>query len=348
MSWAAICLIWGTTYLAIRIGLETLPPALGSGLRWLTAGTILAAVIVARGGRLPSLRTWPTLALIGFLFITAGNGFVVWAEQWVPSGLTAVLLATTPFWMVGVELMWPGGERPRPLTWVGLLIGFAGIVLLVWPELTSGGAAGASFLLGVIALQGACLTWSIASAHQRRSHLDQQTLGGAAIEMVFGGLMLIAVGSATGEWPRLAFSARSAWAFTYLVVVGSIVGYSAYLHTLKHLPIATISLYSYINPIIAVILGTLVANEPFGLRGAVASLIVLLGVAVVRTTGPNELNAAAESSSHRDQPPVRPQAAEHHARESKNEHGRTAPARPCSPVDGGVGRPETVGVRADR
>ena len=283
-SWIAICLIWGTTYLAIRICLETLPPALMAGLRWLAAGGVLAVVQIARRQPLPGRSSWPGLALIGFLFIVGGNGFVVWAEQWVPSGLTAVLLATTPFWMVGAEALWPGGERPHRLEWVGLIVGFVGILVLVWPELTASGAGGRGFLAGVLGLQCACITWSIGSAYERRHHSTEHTLGGAAIEMVFGGLMLTAIGSLAGEWPRVAFSPRSAAAFAYLIVIGSLVGYSAYIYTLKHLPVSTISLYSYINPIIAVILGTLVAGEPFGARGVIASGVVFAGVAVVRST----------------------------------------------------------------
>jgi drug/metabolite transporter (DMT)-like permease len=285
VSWAAICLIWGTTYLAIRISLETLPPALSAGLRWLAGGAVLAGLIVARGGRLPARSAWPGLVLIGLLFIVLGNGLVVWAEQWVPSGLAAVLLATSPFWMVGIEATLCDGERPHGRTWAGLAMGFVGIVLLVWPDLTAAGDVGSTFLWGVLGLQAACLAWSIGSSVERRRHVDEHTLGGAALEMIFGGLVLAAIGTAAGEWPRVAFTARSGLAFGYLVVFGSIVAYSAYIHTLKHLPISTISLSSYINPIIAVVLGALVANEAFGPRSLAASAFVLLGVAVVGPGG---------------------------------------------------------------
>lgn len=282
LSWATICIVWGTTYLAIRICLETLPPGLSAGLRWLTAGVLLAFGHWVRGRPLPPPSAWPGLALLGVLFIVSGNGLVVWAEQWVPSGLTAVLLATTPFWMVGLELLLPQGERPTARTWLGLVVGFGGIVLLVWPALTAGGSSGARFLFGVLALQGACITWSAGSAYSRWRHQEQAALGGAALQMICGGLILTAIGSIAGEWPRVAFSARSATAFTYLVIIGSIVAYSAYLYSLKHLPVSTISLYSYINPIIAMILGTLILSEPFGVRTAMAVGVVLAGVALVR------------------------------------------------------------------
>jgi drug/metabolite transporter (DMT)-like permease len=282
LSWATICIVWGTTYLAIRVSLETLPPGLSAGLRWLIAGTLLVAGHLAARRRLPPVSEWPGFAVLGVLFIVSGNGLVVWAEQWVPSGLTAVLLATTPFWMVGLERVLPHGERPTGRTWAGLVTGFAGIVLLVWPEMTAGGATGTRFLLGVLALQLACVTWSAGSAYTRWRHKEHSALGGAALQMIFGGLILTVVGSLAGEWSRLSFSARSAAAFSYLVLVGSIVAYSAYIYTLKHLPVSTISLYSYINPVIAMVLGSLVLAEPFGLRTAVASGVVLAGVALVR------------------------------------------------------------------
>jgi drug/metabolite transporter (DMT)-like permease len=284
----AICLIWGTTYLGIRICLETMPPGLMGGLRWLAAGTVLAGIEFARGHRLPPLSAWGRLAVIGLLFIVGGNGLVVWAEQWVPSGLTAVLLATSPFWMVGIEAVLRDGERPHGWTWLGLGIGFMGIVLLVWPDLVAGGA-GRGFLAGVVGLQVACATWALGSSYERRRGSEgEHTLGGAAVEMLTGGLVLALMGTAAGEWQRIGLTVRSGLAFAYLVLVGSVVGYSAYIFTLKHLRVSTISLYSYINPIIAVVLGVVVVGEPFGVRSLVASAIVLAGVAVVRATGPHE------------------------------------------------------------
>ena len=302
-AWVAICVIWGTTYLGIRICLETMPPGLMDGIRWLMAGCILTLVQLRRGHRLPGRRSWPGLAVIGALFIVGGNGLVVWAEQWVPSGLTAVLLASSPFWMVGIEAAVPGGERPGHLTWLGLTIGFSGIVLLVWPDLFGGGALSPAFLAGVVGLQLACVAWSTGSAYERRRRTDDEhTLGGAGLEMIFGGAMLTLIGTAAGEWPRLAFSVRSATALAYLVAFGSVVGYSAYIYTLKHLPVSTISLSSYINPFIAVVLGVVIAGESFGPRSLVASMVVLAGVAVVRVTAPHEPPAVSVLDVTGDEP----------------------------------------------
>ncbi len=279
-AWAAVCLLWGTTYLAIRIALETVPPMLMGGFRWTLAGALILAVMTLRGEPVPGRAEWPSLALLGVLLIGFGNGGVVWAEQTLPSGLTAVLVAVIPFWMVGVEQL---TGSPDPLTArrvLGLLIGFAGIVLLVWPELELG--AGRGFLLGVLATQMACLGWAFGSSYSRRRAPAENVLAVAAYQMLFGGVAMLIAGSIHGEWTHLAFNPRTASAVGYLLVFGSIAGFSAYGYALKHLPIATVSLYAYVNPIIAVILGTLVLNEPMSPRLAAAGLSVLVGMALVR------------------------------------------------------------------
>lgn len=282
-AWIAVCLIWGTTYLGIRVSLETMPPALMPGLRYTLAGAMLLIVLKARGQRLPARSHWGGLALLGLLFIGVGNGGVVWAEQWVPSGLTAVILAVGPFWMNGVEALLPGGERFTRQGLVGLVVGFAGIVLLVWPDLRASGPAAGGFAAGVIALQIACLGWALGSSYSRRHAREENALGAAAYEMLFGGLILTALGTLTGEWRALHFTVRSASAFVYLIFVGAIGGFAAYVYALKHLPVSIVSLYAYINPIIAVALGVLLVDEPFDARMAVAAAIVFGGITIVRS-----------------------------------------------------------------
>ena len=279
-AWVGVCLLWGTTYLAIRIALETIPPMLMGGLRWTAAGALILIVMKVRGEVLPGRRQWPALALLGALFILFGNGGVVWAEQTLPSGLTAVLVAVVPFWMVGVE--WAAGSH-EPLSLrraLGLVVGFAGIVLLVWPELELG--QGRGFLFGVLATQLACLGWAIGSSYSRRRRPAENVLAAAAFQMCFGGLAMLAAGLVHGEWPLLAFTARSGSALAYLFVFGSIAGFSAYAYALKHLPLATVSLYAYVNPVIAMGLGTVVLGEPMSPRLVVAGAVVLAGMAMVR------------------------------------------------------------------
>jgi drug/metabolite transporter (DMT)-like permease len=283
-----VCVVWGTTYLAIRISLETLPPFLMAAIRWLAAGSILAVALKLRGERLPRPSAWPSLTILGILLLGFGNGGVVWAEQTVPSGLAAVLVATCPFWMVGIDVLMPGGEALTLRRNAGLVVGFGGIVLLVWPEIQVG-PSGREFMNGVIATQVACLGWAAGSAYaRRRGHgeaKDENVLATAAFEMLFGGLVLLGLGMVRHEAARLVFTPRTASALAYLVFVGAIGGFTAYAYALKHLPVATVSLYAYVNPIIAVILGTLILNEPFSARMAVSAAIVLTGMALVRTEG---------------------------------------------------------------
>jgi drug/metabolite transporter (DMT)-like permease len=275
-----VCLVWGTTYLAIRIALDTIPPFLMAAFRWLAAGSILVTMLKIRGEHLPGRSTWPSIALLGLLMIGLGNGGVVWAEQTVPSGLTAVLVAALPFWMLGVERFMPHSQRVTLLQWAGLVVGFIGIVVLVWPEVRLEGGSG--FLEGVAAAQLACLGWAIGSSYSRRRERDENVIATASFQMLFAGAALLFVGLLRGEWSALAFTNRTAGALAYLVVAGSVVAYSAYAYALKHLPVATVSLYAYINPVIAVVLGTLVLNEPFSTRIVIAGAIVLAGTAMVR------------------------------------------------------------------
>lgn len=279
-AWITVCLVWGTTYLGIRIALETVPPLLMGGLRWPLAGAAILAVLKARGDVLPHPREWGGLALLGVLMIGVGNGAVVWAEQSIPSGLTAVLVAAIPFWMVGVERL-AGDRTPiQPRRLLGLVIGFAGIVVLVWPELEFG--EGRGFVMGVAATQFACLGWAIGSSYQRRRGATENVLASTAFQMLFGGLVMLAAGWLHGEWPQLTLTTRTAGAVIYLMLFGSVLAYSAYGYALKHLPVATVSLYAYVNPVIAMVLGTLVLDEPLGPRVAVAGVTVLIGMAMVR------------------------------------------------------------------
>jgi drug/metabolite transporter (DMT)-like permease len=285
IAWIAVCLIWGTTYLGIRVALESIPPALIAGIRFVIAGVVLAGALALRGERLPSRASWPGLFLLGFLLIGIGNGLVVWAEQWVPSGITAVVIASAPFWMAGVEAA-IGGERVTTQVLVGLAVGFTGIITLVWPDLTAEGESGRQFLFGVIALQAACLGWSLGSSYGKRHARGENALAGAAFQMLFGGAVMLAVATLRGEWAQLSFTPRSLAAEIYLVVVGSLVGYPAYIYALKYLPVSTVSLYAYVNPVIAVVLGSLLLGEPFGVRVVIASAMVLAGIAIVRGLRP--------------------------------------------------------------
>jgi drug/metabolite transporter (DMT)-like permease len=253
-----------------------------AGFRWIIGGGVLLGILKARGETIPGRESWFALAILGVLFIGFGNGGVVWAEQTVPSGLTAVLVAMSPFWLVGLDAFAGGGEALTVRRVAGLLIGFSGVVVLVWPDLRTG-AAGPGFAGGVMATQLASLGWATGSTYARRRSRDENVLAAAALEMLFAGIVMLAVGLALGEWPRVRLAAVSSAALAYLTVVGSIVAFPAFVYALKHLPVATVSLYAYVNPVIAMILGTLVLGEPFSARIVAAAAIVLVGMGMVRS-----------------------------------------------------------------
>ena len=296
-AWIAVCLIWGTTYLGIRVTLESMPPAPMAAMRWVIAAVILIVFLRVNGEALPSRERWGGIALMGFLLLFIGNGGVAYAELWVPSGLAAVLVATAPFWMAGVEASIAGGERLRGRTLIGLLVGFTGILVLVWPELGMGTSGSRRFLLGVLLLQLASFGWSLGSAYSRRFSHEDHVLGTTALQMLAGGVFLGLLGLLRGEWAHVAFNPRTAAALLYLATVGAVGGFVAYTYALRHLPVSFVSLYAYINPIIAVALGVLLLGEPFTMRIALAAALVLVGVGVVRTREPDaelKLRAANE------------------------------------------------------
>lgn len=282
-AWLAVCFFWGTTYLAIRVGLETLPPMLFAGMRFLAAGTILFGFMrLWMGARLPEGREWLYQSVIGLLLLGVGNGFVVWAEQSVPSGLAALLVATSPFWVVGFERLRREGERSRARAILGMLVGFMGLLLLVAPDLFNS-RLGGGYLLGVLALQLACASWSAGSVYAKHYQTNLAPLMGASIQMLAAGAALTLLGSATGEWRAINFSARSLSAFVYLIVFGSIVAYGSYNYAIQKLPLSLVTMHSYINPVIAVLLGWAILHEALGWRVLAAMGIILGGVALVKS-----------------------------------------------------------------
>jgi drug/metabolite transporter (DMT)-like permease len=297
VAWITICVVWGTTFLAIRIALESLPVALLAGFRWLGAGLILALLLPLFREQLPPRSTWRSIALIGFLMNVLGNGLLVWAEQYVASGLTAVVVGMVPFWSVVVEALSPGGERLTRGTIAGLAVGFAGILVLVWPELVVGGEAGRMFVAGIVALQVGSLAWAIGTSYTKRHRIGAMPLASSALQMIFSGLILMAFGTVLGEWTRVVFTPRTFAALLYLTVAGSVIGYTAYVYTLKYLPVSTVSLYAYVNPIIAVILGTFIASEPLNPRIVLAAALVFGGIAIVRMApGPKPIPSVTQKA----------------------------------------------------
>jgi len=281
-AWIAVCVSWGTTYLATRVAIESIPPFAMAGPRHFVAGIVLAIVLRMRGIALPSRESWGGHALLGLLMIGIGNGCLVWAQQFVPSGVAAVMVSVVPFWMIGVEAFMPNGEPIRTRQVLGLLLGFGGIILLTRSSL-NGGAPTGRFVLGVIMTQLSCMGWAIGSAYSKRHKREENLFAATTVQIICGGIILMAVATVTGEWSDVAPTSRSLLAVLYLVVVGTFVGYICYVYALKHLPVSIVSLYAYFNPVIAVVLGSLVLKEQFTPRMAFAIAVIFAAMLIVRT-----------------------------------------------------------------
>jgi drug/metabolite transporter (DMT)-like permease len=284
LAWIAVCLSWGTTYLATRIAIESIPPFAMAGTRHFVAGAIMAVALRARGIKLPSKDSWGGHALLGFLMIGVGNGCLVWAQQYIPSGVAAVLVSVIPFWMIGVEAFMPGGERIHLRQLVGLLLGFGGLVLLTSSSLTLTDAPPTRRIIaGAVMTQLSCLGWAIGSAYARRHRRDENLFAATAAQIVFGGVVLMSAATLTREWGAVQPTLRSLSGVLYLVAVGTFVGYVSYVYALKHLPVSIVSLYAYVNPVIAVMLGWLLLGERFTPRMAAAIAIIFAAMLIVRS-----------------------------------------------------------------
>lgn len=282
----SIYIVWGSTYLAIRYAVQTIPPFFMAGARFLLAGSVLYLVGRACGAPRPSWIEWRSAAVIGAFLLVGGNGGVVWAEQWVPSGVAALLVATAPLWMILIDKFHPAGQRPGRWAILGVGLGFIGIVILINP-FKSARPEEIIDLTGALVMVVASFLWSIGSLYSRRAKLPPSPILGTGMEMLAGGLGLILLGILTGELKRvdlLSISASSWVGWVYLVVFGSLIGFTAYTWLLRSAPTPLVSTYAYVNPIVAVLLGYLLAEEPVTVRIFIAALMVVGSVALISIT----------------------------------------------------------------
>lgn len=281
-SWVSVCLFWGTTFLGIRICLETMPPLLMGGFRFLIAGSVLFFVVrFIYGVKLPQKREWINLSFIGLFMLAVGNGVVVWSEQHIPSGMTALLVATFPFWVVGMESLTKNGERLTLRIFGGMILGFGGLALLVAPSFFEANI-NKYFVIAVIILQLGSISWTIGTVYAKHNPVKVNSLMGAAVQMLAAGVALTIAGTLKGELPTVHFTAKTFAAFSYLVIFGSIVAFSSYNYAVQKLPLSFVAMYSYVNPVIAVLLGWLILSEPLNFQIAIATAIILSGVALVK------------------------------------------------------------------
>ncbi|HZU27940.1 MAG TPA: EamA family transporter [Bryobacteraceae bacterium] len=304
---AAVCVFWGTTYLAIRMALESFAPATLVGIRYLISGSILCVGARLFGIALPRGRELWLTALYGVIVIGLGNGALVYAEEWVPSGLASIFITTGPFWMTGLEAVLPGGERLRRATIVGMLVGLAGTVVLVSRGALDYHQSTAALWAGFLLLQFGCAGWATGSILQRRLATKAHPVVSGAVQQLATGIVFCVLALIVPGHP-IHWSQRGVGAIVWLVVFGSIVGYSSFIYSMDRLAVSVVSIYNYVNPVVAVALGWLFYREPFGDREAIGMVIIFAGVAIVKRYGGvrarGDTRAVPAAASSQRQPAV--------------------------------------------
>ncbi len=281
LAYTSVCVFWGTTYLAIKVGVSHVPPFLFGGYRWLAAGIIFLTFLLIKGKKLPNLKDLFHIAVVGVCLIGIGNGLLNFAEQYVPSGISSLFITTIPFWIVGMESVMPAGPKLNFRIAAGLLLGLLGVILIMGHDWQS--FLGKSYVQGFVALFFLVLSWSFGSVYSKYKKVNVDPLLGSAIQMIIAGIVQISIGLVLGEASKFSFNEESLIAFIYLLIFGSIAGYSSYIYALTHLPLSFVSTYTYVNPVIALILGWLILGEEMNWLIVLAALVIFTGVGVVKS-----------------------------------------------------------------
>lgn len=280
----ALYIVWGSTYLGIRFAVETIPPFMQAGVRFLISGVILMAWRRAAGDEMPTQRQWKSLAIIGTLLLLGGNGLVSFAEQRIASGIAALIVGTVPLWMVLIEALRPGGVKPTWQAIVGLIVGFGGIYLLIGPSELTGGLQ--FDVIGTVAVVIASFLWSVGSIYSRSAELPKSALMMTGGEMLAGSIPLFVVSISVGEWRAFSFtqvSTQSWLALIYLIAFGSMIGFVSYIWLLQNAPVSLVSTYAYVNPLVAVFLGNWFAQESLTPRILFAAGIIIGSVVFINS-----------------------------------------------------------------
>src|SRR6478609_4382428 len=280
LALVAVCFFWGTTYLGIRMALESFPPMLLVCVRYIISGSLLLGFARLRGLYLPRGRELAWACFSGLLTLAIGNGALVASETLIPSGIAGLIVTISPFWMVGVEALLPGGARLHAPTIAGMAVGLAGAALLFTPD-AGAGAIDHKLVIGFLLLQFGMAGWSFGSIIQRRKAGKAHPVVAGGVQQLAAGLAMIPVALASGNL-TVHWSTRGVSAILYLITFGSLVGYSAFVYAMDKLPVAIVSVYPYVNAVVAVGLGWLFYREPFGVREFVAMTIIFSSVAVVK------------------------------------------------------------------
>jgi drug/metabolite transporter (DMT)-like permease len=279
-AWIAVCIIWGTTYLAIRVGVEHIPPMLFAGIRWIVAGSIFVTLLKVLGKTFPSRKDLLHISVMSISMLGIGNGLVVVGEQYINSGLAALLITTVPFWVVGIESFSSKGPKINAKIILGLIIGLLGISLIFgsdWQDLIN-----TKYLLGVLCIFGAVVSWSFGTVYSKYKRVSVHPLVSASVQMLIAGFAQMILGILLGEFSSISFNTTGVAALVYLIIAGSIFGYGSYIYSIEHLPLSLVSTYAYINPVIAVFLGWLFLDEKLNFTIGIGALVIILGVVLVK------------------------------------------------------------------
>jgi drug/metabolite transporter (DMT)-like permease len=293
----ALYIVWGSTYLGIKVAIETIPPFFHGFVRFLVSGLILVIWQRLAGQEMPTRKQWISAAIIGNLLLLGGNGLVSWAEQFIPSGIAALIIGSMPMFLVIAESIRPGGTKPNWQTIVGLLVGFVGIFILVGPAELSGSDSKLD-PLGVVALIAACILWASGSSYSKTAALPKAALMSTGAQMLMGSIGLLVISFFTGElhgWNPAEVSVRSIYGLIYLITIGSIIGFGSFTWLLQNAPISLVATYAYVNPIVAVLLGFWLGGEKLEPRIWIATAIIIGSVMFINS---------------RSKPPVKKEAQE--------------------------------------
>lgn len=280
LALVAVCFIWGTTYLALRIGVTDFPPFIFSAIRQILAGLILLSVMLTLGkAKLPSWNNVFNQAVAGFFMFTMGNGLVGWAEVHVSSGLAAIVSSMVPIWIILLNMKVSQDEKPNFPIIAGLLIGLSGIIMIFGQHVNE--FSNPIYQWGIVAMFVANISWAAGSVWIKRKNHDSNLFVNAGLQMLFGGLFMLPFSAVADDYSQFQFTPAIAYALIYLILFGSIVAYICFTYAIKHLPMTIVSLYAYINPLVAVLLGWIILDEKFTITIFIAMLITVAGVYLV-------------------------------------------------------------------
>lgn len=300
-TWLALFslyIIWGSTYLAILFVVETIPPFISAGVRFLFSGAILLIWRKLAGDPMPSKAQWRSAAIVGTLLLVGGNGFLSWSEQRIPSGVAALLIGTVPLWLVLIEALRPGGTKPTWRSILGLAIGFTGIVVLIGPAEFSG-ETNQFNMAGILVCLLAAFIWSFGSIFSRSADLPNSALMTTGMEMLAGSAGLFLVATLAGEWQALSISdisQKSMYGLVYLITIGSLIGFVSYAWLLRNAPVSLVATYAYVNPLVAILLGSLLAQEPLTPRILMAAIVIIGSVVLINSSRMNDVIQKDETS----------------------------------------------------